>query len=142
MRLNILLVGLILIAGVLPAQSLETELIQISLEFRIALRLVREGQSESNLELIGLQSELIDWQNKEERWLNDENELRNELQDSKQQAGKLRQDLRSASELSSGLTESFSAYKKETVKSLGRSKFWNKIFIIGLMAETVIILVK
>ena len=142
MRLNILLIGLILIAGILPAQSLERELIQISLEFRMALQLVREGQSGLSLELIGLQNELSDWQSKEEKWKLDENGLRNELQGSKQEAIKLRQDLSLAKQHSGGLEISFSDYKKEAAKNLSRSRFWNKVFIGLAIGEGIIILLK
>lgn len=142
MRTIVFIIFLILLIVPAGAQSLERELIQISLELKMALQIVREGQSELKLELGGLQIELNDWQSKEEKWKLDENGLRNELQGSKQEAKKLRQDLNSVRKLSSGLTESFTDYKKETAKSLGRSKFWNKILFAGLIAEAVIILVK
>ncbi len=142
MRIIVFIIFSILLIVPAGAQSLERELIQISLEFRMALQLVREGQSGLNLELIGLQNELSDWQSKEEKWKLDENGLRNELQGSKRQAIKLRQDLSLARKLSSGLETSFGDYKTEVEKSLGRSKFLNKVLIGVVIVEGIIILLK
>ena len=142
MRIIVFIIFSILLIVPAGAQSLERELIQISLEFRMALQLVREGQSGLNLELIGLQNELRDWQSKEEKWLSDENGLKNELQGSKRQAIKLRQDLSLAKQHSSDLETSFSDYKKEAAKNLNRSRFWNKVLIGIVIGEGIIILVK
>lgn len=142
MRLNILLIGLILITGILSAQSLERELIQVSLEFQIAFQLVREGQAGLNLELIGLQNELIDWQGKEEKWKLDENELKNELQGSKQQAKKLRQDLSLAKKQTSGLEISFGDYKKEVTSRRKWLKFCNRILIVVVIGEAFALLLR
>ena len=142
MRIIVFIIFSILLIVPAGAQSLERELIQISLEFRMALQLVREGQSGLSLELIGLQNELSDWQSKEEKWKLDENGLRNELQGSKRQAIKLRQDLSLVKQHSSGLEISFGDYKKEAKKSLNRSRFWNKVFIGIVIGEGIIILLK
>ncbi len=142
MRIIVFIIFSILLIVPAGAQSLERELIQISLEFRMALQLVREGQSESSLELTGLQNELRDWQSKEEKWKLDENGLRNELQGSKRQAIKLRQDLSLARKHSSGLETSFSDYKKEVGKSRKWLKFCNKVLIGIAVVEGIIILLK
>lgn len=142
MRIIVFIICSILLIAPAGAQNLQSELIQVSLEFQIAFQLVREGQAGLNLELIGLQNELSDWQKKEEKWKLEENGLRNELEGSKQEAIKLRQDLSSAREQTSGLEKSFSDYKTETEKSRTWSKLWNKILIIGLITEAIIILIK
>ena len=142
MRIIVFIIFSILLIVPAGAQSLERELIQISLEFRMALQLVREGQSGLNLDLIGLQNELSDWQSKEEKWKLDESGLRNELQGSKRQAIKLRLDLSSARKLSSGLETSFGDYKKEVKKSRRWLKFCNRVLIGVVIVEGIIILLK
>jgi len=135
MRIIIFIIFSILLVAPTAAQSLEEELTQIYLILDSSISTIENGLNDidsgtNDSEKATNKSELA--LEKSEKALNE----------SEKEAAISKQQLNISEQLRTSLDKSFSDYRKKVEKQLGWSKIFNKVLIVGMVVETIILVLK